>query len=153
MKSRAVPLDFYYTLSTSVERSCWPCNRWCVTVNFKSWTNDFLLAQASRFRLVLNCSSLSLISFSGLLVWWALVFGMTGYKSLSLGLAFSRYFNNNNNKKNSFDSLYVFNLPYIPELTLYSNRRMTWGFKNIGVRERSRTGTLSTLVPSCLRRF
>ena len=35
--------NFHSPLSASVERSCRHCIRWCRTVGFKSWANDFLL--------------------------------------------------------------------------------------------------------------
>ena len=95
----AVPLDFYFHLCVSVERSSWPCFRWCETGEFKEQGQCFLLAIAAHSLFVVYCF---LFPFFLFICWYcgAGVFRLIGCKSLSPSLALFTYFNNyyyNNN--------------------------------------------------------
>ena len=99
LQNLAVPQDVYYPLSFPVERSCWPCIRWCGTAGFQERGQYLFIG--------LTCSILSSTIFPFLFFlsiggyYGAGVFGLIGCRSLSGSLALPTSFNNNNNHDNS----------------------------------------------------
>ena len=100
LQNRAVSLVFCSPLSVSLERSCWPCIRWCGT----GWVKE----QAQCFfywpKLLVHVCLLLFSRYLLLSMRWyceAGVFGVIGCKSRSLSLAMLTTFNNNSNNNNN----------------------------------------------------
>ena len=96
--NHAVPQDFYSSLSVPLERSCWPCIRWCGTGGFQEQGQCFFCLSCSIPTIVFYFSlSPSFCLYS--IGWYcgAGFFGLIGCLSLSLSLALLTSFNNNNN--------------------------------------------------------
>ena len=73
LQNLAVPQDFYSLFSISVERSWWPRIRRCGTDGFQDQGQCLFIGLAALSLLVSYCSSLSLHSFYGLVLWgWGL---------------------------------------------------------------------------------
>ena len=73
LQNLAVPHDFYYPLSISLERSGWPRIRWCGIRGFQEQVQCFFVGLVAFSFFYLQLFSLSLLFLYRLLVWgWGL---------------------------------------------------------------------------------
>ena len=97
LQKLAVPHRLYSSISVPLQRSCWLCIRWSGTAGFQEEGQCFLDGLSYSISFLSSTVFPFLFFLSIVYDCGAGVFGLIGWRSLSLSLALLASFNNNNN--------------------------------------------------------